>query len=87
MSEDLPDLMTTRQASELLNVTPATILRWAAAKRIPSIRFSAKSIRFRKSALLAKVQMVTVPRLRGRARSENNERAALESTGVEKGAS
>ena len=39
-------LMTTREVAELLRVSPATVLRWAQAGKLPSVRLSSAVLRF-----------------------------------------
>jgi excisionase family DNA binding protein len=44
-------LLTARMVSEMLGVSVETVLRWAAARKLPSIRLSSRAIRFRESAI------------------------------------
>jgi excisionase family DNA binding protein len=44
-------LLTAREVAEQFGVTVETVLRWAAAGKLPSIRLSSRAIRFRQSAI------------------------------------
>jgi excisionase family DNA binding protein len=44
-------LLTARAVSEMLEVSVETVLRWASAGKLPSIRLSSRAIRFRESAI------------------------------------
>jgi excisionase family DNA binding protein len=46
-------LLTARAVSEMLELSVETVLRWAAAGKLPSIRLSSRAIRFRESAIEA----------------------------------
>jgi excisionase family DNA binding protein len=44
-------LLTARQVAEMLGISIETVLRWAAAEKLPSVRMSSRAIRFRESAI------------------------------------
>lgn len=41
-----PPLLTARQVAELLDVTPATVLRWTRQGRLPGVRLPSGQIRY-----------------------------------------
>ena len=43
--EDLPDLLTVREVSELLRVSPLTIKRWGKRGKLPAIRINSRGDR------------------------------------------
>lgn len=51
--ESLPDLLTVREVSELLRVSPLTIKRWGKRGKLPAIRINSRGDRrYRKEAIL-----------------------------------
>ena len=51
--EDLPDLLTVREVSELLRVSPLTIKRWGKGGKLPAIRINSRGDRrYKKEAVL-----------------------------------
>ena len=51
--EDLPDLLTVREVSELLRVSPLTIKRWGKRGKLPAIRINSRGDRrYKKEAAL-----------------------------------
>ena len=51
--EDLPDLLTVREGSELLRVSPLTIRRWGKRGKLPAIRINSRGDRrYKKEAVL-----------------------------------
>ena len=51
--EDLPDLLTVREVSELLRVSPLTIKRWGKRGKLPAIRINSRGDRrYKKEAIL-----------------------------------
>lgn len=51
--DDLPDLLTIREVSELLRVSPLTIKRWGKKGKLPAIRINARGDRrYRKEIIL-----------------------------------
>ncbi len=51
--EDLPDLLTVREVSELLRVSPLTIKRWGKRGKMPAIRINSRGDRrYKKEAVL-----------------------------------
>ena len=55
-SEESAELLTPEQLANALQTGADTVLRWARAGRIPSIRASSHVIRFNKSAVLAALE-------------------------------
>lgn len=51
--ESLPDLLTVREVSELLRVSPLTIKRWGKRGKLPAIRINSRGDRrYKKEAIL-----------------------------------
>ena len=51
--ENLPDLLTVREVSELLRVSPLTIKRWGKRGKLPAIRINSRGDRrYKKEAIL-----------------------------------
>lgn len=51
--EDLPDLLTVREVSEVLRVSPLTIKRWGKRGKLPAIRINSRGDRrYKKEAVL-----------------------------------
>jgi excisionase family DNA binding protein len=51
--EDLPDLLTVREVSELLRVSPLTVKRWGKRGKLPAIRINSRGDRrYKKEAVL-----------------------------------
>ena len=51
--EDLPDLLTVREVSDLLRVSPLTITRWGKRGKLPAIRINSRGDRrYKKEAVL-----------------------------------
>ncbi|HLD92414.1 MAG TPA: helix-turn-helix domain-containing protein [Patescibacteria group bacterium] len=51
--ENLPDLLTVREVSELLRVSPLTIKRWGKRGKLPAIRINSRGDRrYKKEAVL-----------------------------------
>ena len=51
--EDLPDLLTVREVSEVLRVSPLTIKRWGKRGKLPAIRINSRGDRrYKKEAIL-----------------------------------
>jgi excisionase family DNA binding protein len=51
--DDLPDLLTVREVSELLRVSPLTIKRWGKRGKLPAIRINSRGDRrYKKEAVL-----------------------------------
>lgn len=51
--EDLPDLLTVREVSEILRVSPLTIKRWGKRGKLPAIRINSRGDRrYKKEAIL-----------------------------------
>jgi len=57
---DEKELLTSAQAANYLNVTKRTILKWARARRIESIKISAKTILFTTEAIEKFLQSSTI---------------------------
>ena len=58
--EDLPDLLTVREVSELLRVSPLTIKRWGKRGKLPAIRINSRGDRrYKKEAVLWLLGMQT----------------------------
>ena len=50
--EDLPDLLTVREVSDLLRVSPLTIKRWGKRGKLPAIRINSRGDRrYKKEAV------------------------------------
>lgn len=57
---DLPDLLTVREVSELLRVSPLTIKRWGKRGKLPAIRINSRGDRrYKKEAVLWLLGMQT----------------------------
>lgn len=51
--EDLPDLLTVREVSDVLRVSPLTIKRWGKRGKLPAIRINSRGDRrYKKEAVL-----------------------------------
>jgi excisionase family DNA binding protein len=51
--DDLPDLLTVREVSELLRVSPLTIKRWGKRGKLPAIRINSRGDRrYKKEAVM-----------------------------------
>ena len=51
--QDLPDLMTIREVSELLRVSPLTVKRWGKKGKLPAIRINSRGDRrYKKEVIL-----------------------------------
>jgi len=51
--ENMPDLLTVREVSELLRVSPLTIKRWGKRGKLPAIRINSRGDRrYKKEAIL-----------------------------------
>jgi excisionase family DNA binding protein len=51
--KELPDLLTVREVSELLRVSPLTIKRWGKRGKLPAIRINSRGDRrYKKEAVL-----------------------------------
>ena len=51
--EDLPDLLTVREVSDLLRVSPLTIKRWGKRGKLPAIRINSRGDRrYKKEAVI-----------------------------------
>ena len=51
--DNLPDLLTVREVSELLRVSPLTIKRWGKRGKLPAIRINSRGDRrYKKEAVL-----------------------------------
>jgi len=51
--KDLPDLMTIKEVSELLRVSPLTLKRWGKRGKLPAIRINSRGDRrYKKEAVL-----------------------------------
>lgn len=51
--DDLPDLLTVREVSDLLRVSPLTIKRWGKRGKLPAIRINSRGDRrYKKEAVL-----------------------------------
>ena len=51
--QDLPDLLTVREVSDLLRVSPLTIKRWGKRGKLPAIRINSRGDRrYKKEAVL-----------------------------------
>lgn len=51
--ENLPDLLTVREVSDLLRVSPLTIKRWGKRGKLPAIRINSRGDRrYKKEAIL-----------------------------------
>lgn len=58
--EDLPDLLTVREVSELLRVSPLTIKRWGKRGKLTPIRINSRGDRrYKKEAVLWLLGMQT----------------------------
>ena len=58
--EDLPDLLTVREVSDLLRVSPLTIKRWGKRGKLPAIRINSRGDRrYKKEAVLWLLGMQT----------------------------
>lgn len=54
--DDLPDLLTIREAAELLRVSPLTLKRWGKRGILPAIRINSRGDRrYRKETILWKL--------------------------------
>jgi len=57
---NLPDLLTIREVSDLLRVSPLTIKRWGKRGKLPAIRINSRGDRrYRKEAVLWMLGMTT----------------------------
>jgi excisionase family DNA binding protein len=62
VAEPTPDeLCDIRQAANFLQVHPKTLYGWVEAHRIPHVRLGTRTIRFRRSDLLAFLDSLAVP--------------------------
>jgi len=51
--ENMPDLLTVREVSDLLRVSPLTIKRWGKRGKLPAIRINSRGDRrYKKEAIL-----------------------------------
>ncbi len=51
--ENMPDLLTVREVSEILRVSPLTIKRWGKRGKLPAIRINSRGDRrYKKEAIL-----------------------------------
>ncbi len=51
--ESMPDLLTVREVSEILRVSPLTIKRWGKRGKLPAIRINSRGDRrYKKEAIL-----------------------------------
>lgn len=51
--DDLPDLLTVREVSDLLRVSPLTIKRWGKRGKLPAIRINSRGDRrYKKEAVM-----------------------------------
>lgn len=51
--DDMPDLLTVREVSELLRVSPLTIKRWGKRGKLPAIRINSRGDRrYKKEAVM-----------------------------------
>ena len=51
--KDLPDLLTIREVSEILRVSPLTLKRWGKRGKLPAIRINSRGDRrYKKEAVL-----------------------------------
>jgi excisionase family DNA binding protein len=58
--ENLPDLLTVREVSQLLRVSPLTIKRWGKRGKLPAIRINSRGDRrYKKEAVLWLLGMQT----------------------------
>lgn len=58
--ESLPDLLTVREVSDLLRVSPLTIKRWGKRGKLPAIRINSRGDRrYKKEAILWLLGMQT----------------------------
>ena len=56
--ESLPDLLTVREVSELLRVSPLTIKRWGKRGKLPPLRINSRGDRrYKKESILALLGM------------------------------
>jgi excisionase family DNA binding protein len=56
--KDLPDLLTLKEVSELLRVSPLTLKRWGKRGKLPAIRINSRGDRrYRKETVLAMLGM------------------------------
>lgn len=56
--KDMPDLLTLREVSELLRVSPLTLKRWGKRGKLPAIRINSRGDRrYRKETVLAMLGM------------------------------
>lgn len=56
--KDLPDLLTLKEVSELLRVSPLTLKRWGKRGKLPAIRINSRGDRrYRKETVLALLGM------------------------------
>lgn len=57
--KDLPDLLTIREVSELLRVSPLTLKRWGKRGKLPAIRINSRGDRrYKKESVLALLGMM-----------------------------
>lgn len=57
--KDLPDLLTIKEASELLRVSPLTLKRWGKRGKLPAIRINSRGDRrYKRESVLALLGMM-----------------------------
>lgn len=60
--ESLPDLLTVREVSDLLRVSPLTIKRWGKRGKLPPLRINSRGDRrYKKESILALLGMQVNP--------------------------
>lgn len=58
--ENLPDLLTVREVSELLRISPLTLKRWGKRGKLPAIRINSRGDRrYKKEAVLYTLGMTS----------------------------
>jgi len=58
--DNLPDLMTIREVSELLRVSPLTVKRWGKKGKLPAIRINSRGDRRYKKEVILRLLGETV---------------------------
>ncbi len=51
-----PELLTIREAAEILNVSPRTLERWSLEGRLPRVEIGPRTIRYRADDLAALIE-------------------------------
>lgn len=55
------EMITVTEAAEMLGISPVTLYRWLQEGRIPAIQYGTKTIRLRRSQVLAYIEAHSKP--------------------------